>query len=228
MDYKATRRTKGKYTKGRVAAVPPAVRAYVARAIDRQTEEKQIMWSLLTQFPAVSTTWSELYVTQMVQGAAEYQRTGCRVRVKEIELSGVLACGASQAALDDPWNVFRLCLGFYTGTTSATGPLGEATALSMDSPLDQHTKGKLKMKLIDRYIPLNITSTEKGEGDGYTPHLVGVKYHKRFPRGVLINWQGNDATIPTTALWMSCLSDSTALPNPGFVAGYLKVTYEDA
>lgn len=209
--------------------VPKAVKSYVQRAIDASNENKYKVYSLVTQFGSLGNTWTETALTTITQGVGKEQRIGNRIRIKSLEIKGIISAGANQVLADDAWNVTRMVVGVYDGPTSLT-PLATA-ARGMNDPIRKDylsANGLLRKKYVDKYIPLMVTSTEKGGGDGYAPQLKTVKYYKQWKKGILVQWSNDTATYPNCNLVVSLLSDSIVVTHPGFVAGYMVLTFEDA
>lgn len=208
--------------------VPKPVKAYVQKQIDKNTENKLRYINLVTQFGSIGTSWNEVSFNTLAQGAAKEQRIGNKIRIKSLEVKGVISAGANELVTDDAFNVIRVIIALYDGATLT--PLSTA-GRGMNDPLRVDylsANGRLKKKFLDKYITLEVTGTEQGAGDGYTPQLKQFKYYKNFGKGITVNWSSDASTYPSANLMMACLSDSLAVTNPGFVAGYAVMTYEDA
>lgn len=204
-----------------------AVKAIVNRAIDRHMENKIVSQRLNVNFGTITTAWVESTLAQVQQGTAENQRLGRKIRIKSVFMKGVIAGGTNEVATDDPYNYVRLILGIYNG--SGLTPLATAGALR-DDPITTvlGCRSTLRKKLFDKYVTFQVTSTEKGGGDGYTPQLKQIKYYHRFKNGLLINFGDDNVTYFDKMLFLSCISDSAAAPSPGFIGGYIGLTFEDA
>lgn len=207
--------------------VTKSVKNYVDRKLDAMVEDKRISTDLEVVFGSIGSTWKERTLFQVSQGVHSYERVGNRIRVKSIEIKGVVSQSSAESALDEPFNVLRIVLGHYRGSVLTPLTSGGAT---LNTPITKHenTGETLIKKYMDKYIPLTVVSTEKGGGDGYTPSLRQVKYYKRFKKGKIIEFV--DSTIGTYngMMVLSMISDSNAIPHVGFVAGYILVTFEDA
>lgn len=207
--------------------VTKSVKNYVARKFDAMVEDKRISTALPYAFGSIGSTWNERTLFQVTQGVHNYERVGNRIRVKSIEIKGVISQASAESALDEPFNVIRIVLGHYRGSVLTPLTAGGAT---LNTPITKHdnTGQTLIKKYMDKYIPLTVVSTEKGGGDGYTPSLKQVKYYKRFKKGKIIEFMDNTTGTYNGMMVLSMLSDSGAIPNVGFVAGYILVTFEDA
>lgn len=206
--------------------VPRVVKKYIAKKIDANIEDQELPTNLQTVFSSIGSIWTERPLFSVNSGASEDSRTGGKLKIKSIEMDGIIACGASETLADDPYNVMRIVLGLYRGTVLT--PLTTAGA-TIDSAITPYlnTGGNMIAKYMDRYIPLTITSTEKGGGDGYTPGLYHFKYKKVWKKGIIIDCQGSGQTPYNKMMVLSLISDSTAIPNPGFIRGYMRCTFED-
>lgn len=209
--------------------VSRAVRRYVQAALDSAIEDKQLIWSLpgsLPSFPNASgTAWTELSLAQIAQGDTSITRTGKAIRIKSLEIKGVLASGASETVADDPWNVVRIIIATWRSASSV--PCA-AASLTLHEPLNIQQQQNLSKKYYDQYITLPITSSEKGGGDGYAAGIKHFRYYKRWRNGLPIYFADETTAAPSKLLVISCTSDSGAVPHPGFVAGYIKLLFEDA
>ena len=206
--------------------VPKVVKNYIARRIDASREDQELPTNMRSVFPSISSIWTERPLFAVSTGTSEDARTGGKLKIKSVEIDGILAAGASETLADDPYNVVRIILGLYRGTV--TNPLTTAGA-TIDSAITPYlnTGGNMIAKYMDRYIPLTITSTEKGDGDGYTPGLYHFKYKKYFKKGIVIDCQGTGASPYNKMLTLSLISDSDVVPNPGFIRGWMRCTFED-
>lgn len=215
------------FKRGRKAKVAPAVKTYVSKAIDRSVEDKMNALSLTSAFSSVGTAWVEQQLTSIAQGDTQVARTGRRIKIRSVELNGVIAGAGFETAADDAYNVVRLVLGLYTG--QSTTPLATAVA-DRNLPITKsaQTRGCLIKKYVDKFIPLEITSSEKGNGDGYAPQLKRVKFYKHWKKGMTINWGDDSTDYPDKRIVLSMASDSGAVVHPGFVAGFWKIMFEDA
>jgi len=213
----------------RKAYVPRPVKRYVQRQFDKNIEDKSLTVDLQSQWPSISTTWGEYSLFQPAQGTGPGARIGNKIKMKSITMYGILAQGSAESLLDDPYNIVRIVIASYRGQ-SGVQPLA---GIGLNTPINK-TSGvtvgsSLEWKYMDKYIPLTVTSTEKGQGDGYTPGLRTIKrFIKVPPRYSYVTFGDNTITYPDRRIILSMRSDSTATTNPGFTAGYIRVTYEDA
>lgn len=221
MNYKPRTTYRQKY-------VPRPVKQYVQKALDRNTENKYKVLNMVTQYGTVTSTWNEAGLNTIAQGVAKEQRIGNKIRIKSLEIKGCISSGANELLTDDAYNVLRVILGLYRG--SSVTPLA-TSGRGLNDPLRTDylsANGLLIKKYMDKYITLPVTGTEQGAGDGYTPSVKNFTYYKRWKKGILIQWSNDTTNYPSANLVLSMISDSIAVTNPGFVAGYAVMTYEDA
>lgn len=200
----------------------PVTTMQLYKAIHKNIENKFYWEALTSQFNSIgSASWIERDLVGVTQSVAE--RIGREINVRSIEINGILASGANETAVDDPYNVVRVVL--LLGDQATV--LQTASKTINDVIRVANTYG-MRKKYLDKVIPLTITSTEKGAGDGYTAGLRKFKYYKKFKKPMKImfasaTWNSNDIHIV-----LSMKSDSGAIVNPGFIQGYWCMTYEDA
>lgn len=195
------------------------VKAIVNRAIDRATEDKFITNGLTAGgLSSISSIYNELNICNPAQGDTSSTRTGRRIKIKSVELRGVIAQGSNDGTANDSYNVLRMVLGIYDGTSDT--PL---TGTSLNSPITKELNNHIRRILVDRYIPLN--SVGKGT-NGYIPTIKNVRIYKKL--NTLIEYADDTTTYPNKRLILSFQSDSGVVVNPGFVCGYVTVRYEDA
>lgn len=203
-------------------------KGYVEKLIHRNIEDKHVSYSLVTHAGTITDTWIELNISDIAQGYTGITRVGRKINLTALEIKGVIGSGSDELATDDPYNVVRMMVALWYGGGGTT-PLGTA-GVTLNQPVtkDQNSRNFLMRKYVDKYIPLEVTSTEKGAGDGYTPQLKTVRYYKRFKKPIGIQFGDDNAIYPDKRLMISFLSDSTAATSPGFVAGYWMLHFEDA
>lgn len=221
--------TRGKNTRRNY--VPRPVKTYIRRQFDKNIEDKINTLSLVSRWGSVSSTWNEYSFFQPAQGVANIDRVGSRIRMKSIQISGVIANGSTESALDDPYNIIRIVIAMWKGQSGVTPLLTAGVGLNtvISRELNTTAGSSLEWVFLDRYIPLTVTSTEKGGGDGYTPGLRTFKYYLKVPYSKsLVQFGDTTVTYPDRRIIMHVISDSAATVNPGFVAGFVKWKWEDA
>lgn len=211
----------------RKPALTKAVKTYVNKAIHANIENKYFNTDLASIWGSVATTWIERDVCYPTQGDDIVNKTGRELKIRSIEITGVLCQGSNQTALDDAYNVIRIVIGLYAGLSYQ--PLFDAGA-TIDQPITTNfnTKGQLIKKYLDQYICLNSNGVERAEGDGYVPMIKQFNYYKKFKTPVTIRFGDTGTVNQQRRIVFSMISDSGLPVNPGFIHGYMKVMFEDA
>lgn len=179
--------------------------------------------TLPTSAASISSTWMEIDVSAITRGTEVTQRIGRTIRCIGFDMNSVISTGANQTAADDAFNVVRVVLGVYTA--GSTTPLTDAGAgLNNYISALSYTRGRLVRLLWDQLVPLQVACLERAGGDGYTPCLKTVSTRIKF--GQLISW-GSADDYPNFRVILSFISDSSAVVNPGFVAGFARMVFID-
>lgn len=200
------------------------IKSFVKRQLDKNIEDKTVTISLPASFSSISTTPVEYNWCQISQGLDTGNRIGRRIRVKSLYFRGIVGLGASQIATDDPYNCLRIILATWKGNT--TTPLASVAGSSVNTVYHVRSGYPLLMKkYADKLVALNTSSGNVG--GGYTPVQRKVEFFKKF-KHLYINFGDNLYTSADKTLVLSMVSDSGAVPNPGFHAGYARMVYEDA
>ena len=111
------------------------VKNYVDRKFDSMVEDKRISTDLKVAFGSIGSTWNERTLFQVSQGVKNYERIGNRIRVKSIEIKGVVSQASAESTLDEPYNVLRIVLGHYRGSVLTPLTAGGAT---LNTPITKH------------------------------------------------------------------------------------------
>jgi len=208
------------------------IRSYVRRVVASNIENKRCVTDLSTSYSSISGAWNESNLIRVAQGSDVYARTGRRINVRSIEIKGVLCQGTSGSAADDPYNVVRVILGLYTGPHDV-GPLFASSTLTVDSPVSPWNVGgsstanqRMIRKYWDRYF--SFSSPSPRNDSGYVPATIPFRYFKRFVKPMFIQFGDGSANSADKWFWLSMVSDSVAIPNPGVISGYCVLTFEDA
>lgn len=180
--------------------------------------------SLVTDFSSITSEWINIPLTNIAQGTDFYQRIGAKILLKSIEFRGVLVGGANESAFDDPYNVIRIVLSRWDGETVT--PFSTGAGHTIHIPINRILSNSpgMKNKYYDKYIAMNVASPEKGGGDGYAASARVVSFKKQFKKGIPITYSTTQAS---DKIFLSMISDSLAVPNPGFVTGYCMITWKD-
>lgn len=201
------------------------IKKMIAKQLEKNVEWKSYTTDLLYQYGAIGSSWIEQGISENIaEGVTENTRVGRKLTIKSIEIRGVISQGSVGGITDDAYNVIRMVIGHFNGNTAA--PM-TAAGIGIDMQIDRHshTLTKLVKKYLDKYItlvPANVITA------GYTPQLKMFKYYKKFPKGITVHYGDDTSSHYDHNLVVSMISDSAAAVDPGFINGYMKVSYTDA
>jgi hypothetical protein len=191
----------------------------VSSTVLRGLELKHKDLPLVTNFASVGTGGAIVDLCSGIQqGLDTYNRVGRSILVSRIHLVGTLVGGQANTAPDDDRNVFRLSIG--TGWPAA--PLLTGGYYTLDSVLDPRTLPGLIKPFYDKTMVL---AAPGRDSTGYLEAVREVAIDIR--PNVYCNFTSTTVSGPISFfLW--CLSDSSGVPNPGFVNGVVSVEFTDA
>lgn len=197
-----------------------AMKSYV----DRNIENKFIYGYMSTTFTSIANTWLELdLLNGLSQGGNLNQRIGNAVRIKSIAFRGMLVQGSSQTIADDAHNTVRVVC--CKAETSVLTPMATAGYTINSFMLANSGFTGLKKVYMDKLIGLPVTGQASA---GYTPSMRVVKFFKRFKNPWKVTWSSNLGGSNNYRIFLSMISDSAAVPNPGITIGNWKVVFEDS
>lgn len=206
-----------------------AIQNVVQKQISHAVEDKHLEINLTSDFSSVSSSWIERALCSISQGVTGVTRIGRSIKIKSLKIEGVVACGANESVVDDAYNALRVVVLKTVGAQAGNTPLATSGAtINTEIRNDNTARGIIKGVYLDKYIALNTTGTEKGNGDGYAAGVKVFKFYKNFPGGIKIQFSDDTTNYPTTQLFVSMISNSTATVNPGFICGRIFMRYEDA
>lgn len=162
-------------------------------------------------------------MTSLVSGSDQGTRVGSRIAITEVEIEGVLTGGQTGTVADDASNVIRFVVGFWDGYNNIT-PLA-TTGVNINSALDDTTCRSLVSKYLDTYVILESANALTA---GFSTAVKTFTWRRRFSKPLIVTYTGTAAASGNEALVFSAISDSSAIPNPGFTQGRIKMSYIDA
>lgn len=200
-----------------------ATKQYVKRVIARNIENKLRVDSMAVAFGSVGNSWTELSPLP-AQGETLYTRIGNRIKIKSFEFTGVLVGGQVNGVADDAYNVLRCYIAIWDGTSATPLATNGASMNAYIATSNPEGKGLLRT-LYDKTITLPCNGLDS---TGYVPKPRIFKYRKYFKNGLNVEFRDTTDDLPDKRFVVSMITDSTAVPNPGFVTGYYKMEFEDA
>jgi len=200
------------------------VAAAVSRALSKNIEHKLIWGELATTYGSVSTAWTESTIGNMPTGNTIATRVGRTVLIHSVYLKGVLHGAQSNLALDDSHNIVRLVLAVYQGAPGlanlTTGGASTSTPIST-----KYYSRQMETKIWDHYYTLDSPGRDS---TGYLTQQKVVNLYHKFKTPLRVDYSDDTINTSNRSLGLSMISDSSAVPNPGFVQGYWTVNYTDA
>lgn len=201
------------------------IRSIVARA----AEHKSYQVTMQSQFPSLSTTWNEFDVVgPLVQGTDSFgQRIGRSITIIGLQVKGTLFGGSvGSGGLDEYYNTVRMVLLRMKQAKSGSALTPLATSgQALSSPLSRLSVPGLQHIYRDQLIP--ITNNPYGAGLCAPGHRM-INLYLKFRKPLKIDYSAAGAQHNQTQLYLSFISDSSAVPHPGFTAGWVRLIYTDA
>jgi hypothetical protein len=139
---------------------------------------------------------------------------------KHLAIHGVLVGGQSNTNVDDSYNVVRIVVATYNSSIAAP-----FTNLTLDLILDDRDAafpGLIKVL----YDKMFVLASPGSDTVGYLPATKSISIDIPLDEEIQFNGTGNNATTPTNII-IGMVTDSAAVPNPGFVSGTEILSYSD-
>lgn len=203
------------------------VKRYVRRAIISSEEKKYMIAYLPTTHGSISNAWVEHDVLATLAAGTDFtNRVGRDILVHNLLVKGTMFGGAQGSGFDDLYNSVRLLIFTTHRETAGSALTPLATAgMSINQPI---LKGNLaSLGRIYRDMQIAITNSPISTSDGAPGHRA-VNIFIRFKRGLRVHFTHSIAGYNQTQLWVSAISDSAAVPGPGFTIGCIRATFTDA
>lgn len=198
----------------------------IQRVITSNYEKKYVEGQMFTTFNSIGNTWTELDLTNITQSVGNIGYTGTTYRIKSIMFYGLLQSGTTGTATDDDTNLVRIILANWKDAAGGTPVASAGVTLLSQSPNKATGALHLQRKFMDRTVTL-INQCADFDGTGYIPQMKKIKYFKRFRgKGLPIVHEHNN-THQLNHIYLSMISDSSAVPNPGFITGWWRIKYID-
>lgn len=214
---------------------PRTIQNTIVRTINAVKEKQHNYFGLQTIFPSIDSDWYDQTLTLLesdltaTSGEDDSCRRGDEILVTSVEIKAVISTGAEDGITDDLYNNMRIVLALWTGFGS-NAPM-YTLSYPIDKPLLRELipgaagAPRLIKKYLDQYIPLEVSGAGHAAGTGYIPKLVQFNYYKKFKTPIHITYNASTATSGDKILTLSVTSDSATLTNPGFVRGFVKMTF---
>jgi hypothetical protein len=197
---------------------PPKMSQYTIERPKLQVESHYYAHVLHTLFPSINATvvtYKDLCST-IAQGDDMGMRTGRTIHVHHVSISGTLVGGQFNTSTDEQYNVVHLAIvGASAGKTTFSG-------FDLLQPQDVRITGFSKY-----YYDQIITLSSNGrDSTGYLPAVKQVTV--RVPVSLDVSFTSTTANTNVEGLYLLAISDSFAVPNPGFENGTVCVEFTDS
>ena len=234
MVYRRRRRFKRRFRRRFGRRGYKRIKKVIRRTVTNMAETKSATYSLPSTFGSIGTSWSEI-ILMPSQGGLSSQIVGRRYEITGFSLFGSVMGGQSNTVADDKYNSLRIVAAVFDGdaaglATGAKWPTmlqGTATPIRVRNPTwpaDGSTQ-MIRRKLKDKYITL--TSVGR-DSTGYMPAIRPVSFRFRFKKPLIVNYTNESGTLkPDKYLGIGMISDSVAVPAPGFITGALTWFWKD-
>jgi len=182
-------------------------------------EQKFITNPMTTAFSSVSTTTTFIDLTALIGAGTDYfNRIGRQITLSRLQVNGLLVGGQVNLATDDAYNSFRI--------TVAAGNVGMTwTPYGLSQVLSADLIPGLDRVLYDHVFPLNAPSRDS---TGYMKALKRIEINLDLPKIVTHFQTAAAGSQNGNTVYLVMVSDSVAVPNPGFVDGSWVLRFIDA
>lgn len=200
------------------------LRSYIDKVIRSHAEKKYIHWNMPTSFGSVSNSWTELNLSSAIVGTDNDDFIGREYRIKKVYFYGYLQGGQVGDIADESNNLFRIILAHWTAAAGLTPCTTSAITINTQVQKNLYPQN-LKKKYYDRLLSLTAPGADTTEG-AFIPARKKIKFMHIF-RGPGLRIRILADGAQQSRLYLSMVSDSAVIPNPGFVSGHLQVQYYD-
>lgn len=204
-------------------------RARVARVVQSVAEHKHADFTATSYWASIGNTWTDIDLLNAIQTGADphSNRIGNKISVTSLYIKGTVFGGAIGTVTgDDLYNSLRYVI--YTAKYDASGsafhPL-QSSAVAMQMPIRKENVPSLTRVYRDKFLTFTNMPVD---ADTAAPQGRLVNIYIKFKRPLVVTYSANTGAFHNDVhLFFSAISDSTAVPNPGFTSGFVTATYTD-
>lgn len=221
----STKGVKRKY-KGRI--IPYRKRAVPFNVMPELKRSWQTVASM--NMGSIANAWVEMDMCgPIAQGTDSVQRVGRKISVSWVKFHGIFAGGAVGAGgFDDYFNSLRfvILVTKHNKTGAVQTPLATA-GINGSYPMSKTYIAGLQTVIADRMIAFS--NNPYGAGLA-APAMREVKIYHKFSPPLVVEYSGVAAGTHTnsTQIYISAISDSAGVPNPGMTMGHGEIGFYDA
>ena len=177
------------------------------------TETKAVIRGLLMNFCSETDEDG----TTKPNGTDIYNRVGRQVTLQSLSVSGTMVGGQSNVVTDDPYDVVRISV--VKGNVGMT-----FSGFTISSVLTPDTQIGLDRVLLDRFVTL---SSPSRDSTGYMQAMKRIDFQVDLRRVVTHFTTAAAGSQNGETCYLVVVSDSSTVPNPGFVDGAWVVRFAD-
>lgn len=176
---------------------------------------------------SIANAWVEYdSMGAITTGVGLNARVGRKVAVNSIKFKGVFGGGAiGSLGADDYYNVLRLCIwiGNNPNIGVAVTPL-QSSSILLSMPINRDNVRGMGKVLYDKY---HAFTNQPYGANICAPATKEITFFHRFKKPLVIQYTADSAYYNQRQIWLAAITDSTAVPNPGMIAGYWEMTWYD-
>ena len=192
-------------------------------------ELKRIAVSIATlSLGSIGNIWYEYDILGAITASAAVSgRNGRKITLHSMRFRGNLFGGAVGAGgLDEYYNNVRFVIYGHRATKAgaALTPLGSTPAITGTVPINNTVLPGLHQVYYDRMIPI---TNNPYAANNASPGNYSIDFFHRWKKPMLVSYTGDTTNFNQYSIYTAAISDSAAVPHPGFGMGYLEVTFYD-
>lgn len=220
--FRRKRFSRKRYGRRRGAKLGTSIR----RTVTRMAETKRITETAVTQFSSVGNSWVYWIPTTVQSAAFASARIGRRVSVVGYRICGLLHGGQNATVADDAYNKIRIVIGYQATHGISVGTIVPLQGVGFSDPISKTETAGPKYTRIFRNQYLTLKSSGP-DTVGYMPAMRNINIKHFFKKPITVTYADDTQYYPDKCFFMAMITDSTAVPNPGFIDGYFRLYYKD-
>lgn len=176
---------------------------------------------------SIGSVWYEYDILGAITASAAVSgRNGRKITLHSMRFRGNLFGGAVGAGgLDEYYNNVRFLIYGHRATKSGGALIPLATAgISGTAPINNTVLPGLHQIYYDRMIPI---TNNPYAANNASPGSVSIDFFHRWKKPLLVSYTGDTANYNQYSIYTAAISDSAAVPHPGFGMGYMEITFYD-
>lgn len=176
---------------------------------------------------SIGSVWYEIDILGLITASAAVSgRNGRKITLHSMRFRGNLFGGAVGAGgLDEYYNNVRFVIYGHRATKAGGAITPLATAgISGTAPINNTVLPGLHKLYYDKMIPI---TNNPYSGNNCAAGSVAIDYFHTFKKPLLVSYTGDTQHYNQYSIYTAAISDSAAVPHPGFGMGYFEITFYD-